>query len=42
MFLDRVHGRIRDHTIRVAERAFDDFAGAGVDASANKRMFGIA
>ncbi len=33
---------IRDHIIRVAERAFDDFAGGGIDVAANKKMLGIA
>jgi sugar phosphate isomerase/epimerase len=33
---------IQDHIIRVAERAFDDFAGGGVDVAANKKMLGIA
>jgi sugar phosphate isomerase/epimerase len=33
---------IKDHIIRVAERAFDDFAGGGVDTAANKKMLGIA
>jgi sugar phosphate isomerase/epimerase len=33
---------IKDHIIRVAERAFDDFAGSGVDTAANKKMLGIA
>ncbi len=32
---------IRDHIIRVAERAFDDFAGSAVDAKANRKMLGI-
>lgn len=32
---------IRDHIIRVTERAFDDFAGAGTDEAANRRMLGI-
>jgi len=32
---------IRDHIIRVAERAFDDFAAGGVDVAANKRMLGL-
>jgi sugar phosphate isomerase/epimerase len=32
---------IRKHIIRVAERAFDDFAGSGVNAAANNRMLGI-
>jgi sugar phosphate isomerase/epimerase len=33
---------IRDHIIRVADRAFDDFAGSGADTAANKKMLGIA
>lgn len=33
---------IADHIIRVTERAFDDFAGAGTDLAANRRMLGIA
>ncbi len=32
---------VRDHIIRVTERAFDDFAGAGTDEAANRRMLGI-
>ena len=32
---------IREHIIRVAERSFDDFAGSGVDAAANRKMLGI-
>ena len=32
---------IRDHIIRVAERAFDDFAGSAGDARANRKMLGI-
>ena len=32
---------IADHIIRVADRAFDDFAAGGVDAAANRRMLGI-
>ena len=32
---------IRDHIIRVAERSFDDFAGSGADAKANRKMLGI-
>jgi sugar phosphate isomerase/epimerase len=32
---------IADHIIRVAERAFDDFAGGGVNTVANKKMLGI-
>jgi sugar phosphate isomerase/epimerase len=33
---------IRDHIIRVADRAFDDFAGTSVDTLANKKILGIA
>jgi sugar phosphate isomerase/epimerase len=32
---------IRDHIIRVTDRAFDDFAAAGTDEAANKRLLGI-
>jgi sugar phosphate isomerase/epimerase len=32
---------IRDHIIRVTEKAFDDFAGGGTDKAANQRMLGI-
>ncbi len=32
---------IRDHIIRVTERAFDDFAGAATDVKTNKKMLGI-
>jgi len=32
---------ISDHIIRVTERAFDDFAGAGVDEQANRALLGI-
>ena len=32
---------IRDHIIRVTEKAFDDFAGAASDAAQLKRMLGI-
>ncbi len=32
---------IKDHIIRVAERAFDDFASSAVDTVANKKMLGI-
>lgn len=32
---------ISDHIIRVTERAFDDFAGAGVDEQANRVLLGI-
>ena len=30
-----------EHIIRVAERAFDDFAGGGADQAANRKMLGI-
>ena len=29
------------HIIRVTEKAFDDFAGAGTDQAANRRMRGL-
>ena len=32
---------IERHLIRTAERAFDDFASAGTDAAANRRMLGL-
>jgi hypothetical protein len=32
---------IRDHIIRVTERAFDDFADSGTDAASLHRMLGI-
>ncbi|MBT2790370.1 sugar phosphate isomerase/epimerase family protein [Paraburkholderia strydomiana] len=32
---------IREHIIRVAEHAFDDFAGSGVDAAQLKRVLGL-
>jgi sugar phosphate isomerase/epimerase len=32
---------IRDHIIRVTERAFDDFAGGGTDQAKVKRMLGL-
>lgn len=32
---------VKDHIIRVTERAFDDFAGGDVDAATNCRMLGI-
>ncbi len=33
---------IRDHLIRVADRAFDDFAASGADQTAIQRMLGLA
>src|SRR5690606_41793584 len=32
---------VREHIIRVTERAFDDFADSGADQAANRRMLGI-
>jgi hypothetical protein len=32
---------IRDHIIRVTDRAFDDFAASGVDQAANRRLLGL-
>jgi len=32
---------VRHHIIRVTDRAFDDFAGAGTDRAANRRMLGL-
>ncbi len=32
---------VRDHIIRVTERAFDDFADGGTDVAANRAMLGI-
>lgn len=32
---------IRQHIIRVTERAFDDFAGAGADTATNRRVLGL-
>ena len=33
---------INNHIIRVTEKAFDDFAGAGTDQQANRKMLGIS
>ncbi|ALG72796.1 AP endonuclease [Azospirillum thiophilum] len=33
---------IQDHIIRVTDRAFDDFADAGTDEAANRRILGLA
>ncbi|MDF0515855.1 sugar phosphate isomerase/epimerase [Bradyrhizobium yuanmingense] len=33
---------IRKHIIRVTAKAFDDFAGSGADAAANRKMLGIS
>ncbi len=32
---------VRDHIIRVTDRAFDDFAGAGADTERNRKILGI-
>ena len=32
---------VRDHIIRVTDRAFDDFAGAGADAERNRKILGV-
>ena len=32
---------VRDHIIRVTDRAFDDFANGGTDDAANRRMLGL-
>ena len=32
---------VRDHIIRVTDRAFDDFAAGGADQAANRRMLGL-
>jgi len=32
---------VKDHIIRVTERAFDDFAGGETDVAANRRMLGL-
>ena len=32
---------VKDHIIRVTDRAFDDFADAGTDDAANRRMLGL-
>ena len=32
---------VRDHIIRVTDKAFDDFAGAGTDRAANRRLLGL-
>ncbi|HSR37670.1 MAG TPA: sugar phosphate isomerase/epimerase, partial [Phnomibacter sp.] len=32
---------IRDHIIRVTERAFDDFAGSGINAQLNRTILGL-
>lgn len=32
---------VRDHIIRVTDRAFDDFAAAGTDRAANRRLLGL-
>ena len=34
-------GFIKDHIIRVTEKAFDDFASAGTDEQLNKKILGL-
>ena len=34
-------GFIKDHIIRVTEKAFDDFAGQGSDESFNRKILGV-
>ena len=34
-------GFIKDHIIRVTEKAFDDFAGSGSDAELNRKILGV-
>jgi hypothetical protein len=33
---------IKEKTIRVTERAFDDFAGSGADNEKNRRVLGLS
>lgn len=33
---------VKDHIIRVTERAFDDFAAVGTDAAANRKLLGLS
>ena len=33
---------VKAHIIRVTEQAFDDFAAAGTDEAANRRLLGLA
>jgi len=32
---------VREQIIRVTDRAFDDFAGAGADAESNRKILGL-
>ena len=32
---------IKEHIINVTDKAFDDFAGAGIDQATNRRLLGI-
>ena len=32
---------VKNHIIRVTEKAFDDFADAGTDRAANRKMLGV-
>jgi len=33
---------VKDHIIRVTDKAFDDFAGGSADSESNRRMLGLA
>ncbi len=33
---------VRDHIIRVTERAFDEFAGQGADSAFNRKVLGLS
>lgn len=33
---------VRDHIIRVTEKAFDDFAGSGIDEATNRKLLGLS
>jgi sugar phosphate isomerase/epimerase len=33
---------VRDHIIRVTEKAFDDFAGGGIDEATNRKLLGLS
>jgi hypothetical protein len=37
----KARSSLRDHIIRVTEKAFDDFAGGGTDEAANRKMLGL-
>ena len=41
MYINEGAEFIKNHIIRVTEKAFDDFAGSGTDQQANRKMLGI-